>query len=62
MLPPLLLVVVTSMLKDAYEDYCRHCEDALENNALCNRFNRRTREFEKVRWQDIEIGDFIKTD
>ena len=62
MLPPLLLVVVTSMLKDAYEDYCRHCEDALENNALCTRFNRRTREFEKVRWQDIEIGDFIKTD
>jgi len=24
MLPPLVLVVFTSMCKDAYEDYCRH--------------------------------------
>ena len=39
MLPPLVLVVVTSMIKDAYEDYCRHSEDAIENNALANRFN-----------------------
>lgn len=34
MLPPLVLVVFTSMCKDAYEDYCRHCEDAQENNAI----------------------------
>ena len=51
MLPPLVLVVFTSMMKDAYEDYSRHCEDALENNALCNRFNRRIRDFEKVCWK-----------
>lgn len=62
MLPPLVLVVFTSMCKDAYEDYCRHCEDALENNSMANRFNRRTKQFEKVRWSDIEIGDYIKVE
>jgi len=40
MLPPLVLVVFTSMCKDAYEDYCRHVEDAKENNALATRFNK----------------------
>lgn len=59
MLPPLVLVVLTSMLKDAYEDYCRHCEDAIENNSLCNRFNRQTNRFEKIRWGDVKVGDFI---
>ena len=45
MLPPLILVVATSMFKDAYEDYCRHVEDAAENNARCNVFNRRRNDF-----------------
>ena len=61
MLPPLVLVVFTSMCKDAYEDYCRHCEDAVENNALCNRYNRNTHRFERIRWGDVKVGDFIKT-
>ena len=33
MLPPLVLVVFTSMCKDAYEDYKRHKEDRSENYA-----------------------------
>ena len=53
MLPPLLLVVFTSMCKDAYEDYCRHQEDAIENNALCTKFNKSAGKWEKVRWGDI---------
>lgn len=60
MLPPLVLVVFTSMVKDAYEDYCRHHEDAKENNALASRFNKRNSTFENVRWGDVKIGDFIK--
>lgn len=60
MLPPLVLVVFTSMCKDAFEDYCRHSEDGKENNALCSRFNKRNGSFENVRWGDIQIGDFIK--
>ena len=53
MLPPLVLVVATSMMKDAYEDYCRHVEDAKENNALCTRYNKAKKCFENVRWGDI---------
>jgi len=60
MLPPLVLVIMCSMIKDGYEDYCRHIEDATENNALCTRYNRRTHQFEKVRWGDVVVGDFVK--
>ena len=62
MLAPVVLVVFTSMIKDGYEDYCRHIEDGIENNALCKRFNMKTGAFEKVRWGNIYIGDFIKVD
>ena len=34
MLPPLITVVLISMIKDGYEDYVRHCEDDNENNAI----------------------------
>ena len=53
MLPPLVLVVFTSMCKDAYEDYVRHCEDSLENDAIAQRFSRRKQRFENVRWGEI---------
>ena len=33
MAPPLALVVILSMIKDAYEDWKRHREDDGENNA-----------------------------
>lgn len=62
MLPPLVLVVLTSMMKDAYEDYCRHYEDAKENNSLASRFSKTNSRFENVRWGDIMIGDFIKVE
>ena len=62
MLPPLILVVFIAMCKDAYEDYVRHGEDALENNAMCQKFNKKSKMFESVRWGDIRIGDFIKVD
>ncbi len=60
MLPPLVLVVMCSMFKDGYEDYVRHSEDALENNALCTKYNRKQHKFEKVRWGDVRVGDFVK--
>lgn len=60
MLPPLILVVFSSMVKDAFEDYCRHSEDALENNALCTRFNRAARRFERVRWCEVKVGDYVQ--
>jgi magnesium-transporting ATPase (P-type) len=60
MLPPLVLVMTISMIKDGYEDYCRHCEDANENNAICTRFNKDTGAFEKVTWGEVQVGDFIR--
>ena len=60
MLPPLILVTFISMLKDGYEDYARHCEDANENQALCTRFNKDTNSFEKVYWGSIKVGDFVR--
>ena len=62
MLPPLLLVMFTSMCKDGYEDYVRHCEDARENDSLATVFNRKAGRFEKQRWGDVQIGDFVKVD
>ena len=38
MAPPLVFVVVLSMIKDAYEDYKRHKEDHSENNAMTERY------------------------
>jgi len=33
---PLVIVVLVSMIKDAYEDYKRHISDAKENNKVVN--------------------------
>ena len=35
MLPPLIIVILASMIKDGYEDYRRHLKDDEENNSLC---------------------------
>ena len=35
MLPPLVFVVIVSMIKDAYEDWVRHEKDKAENEQLC---------------------------
>ena len=37
MLPPLLIVIVVSMIKDAYEDYQRHFKDNEENDSKCTK-------------------------
>ena len=40
MLPPLAFVVILSMIKDAYEDYKRHKEDAEGNSAETEIFSK----------------------
>jgi phospholipid-transporting ATPase len=39
MLPPLIFVILTSMTKDGYEDYKRHCKDEEENDSMCISIN-----------------------
>ena len=46
MAPPLIFVVVLSMIKDAYEDYKRHKEDHSENNAMTELYRKESRSFE----------------
>ena len=41
MAPPLIFVVVLSMVKDAYEDYKRHKEDNGENNAKAEVYSKK---------------------
>ena len=45
MAPPLVFVVVLSMIKDAYEDYKRHKEDHSENNAVTEIYRKETQAF-----------------
>ena len=60
MLPPLVFVVVLSMIKDAYEDYKRHREDYNENCALTEIYDRDTQTFEVQEWQRVQVGDLVK--
>ena len=60
MMPPLIFVVVVSMIKDAYEDVLRHLEDKKENNEITRKFDRSREEFIKCRWQDVKIGDIVR--
>ena len=57
MLPPLCVVVVLSMIKDAYEDYLRHKKDNEENNSNCliikNSYP------VKSKWSDVRVGDIL---
>ena len=60
MAPPLILVVLVSMIKDGYEDINRHIDDAKENNEKTRKFNRQTGEFDECRWKDVKVGDFVR--
>ena len=60
MLPPLVFVVILSMIKDAYEDYKRHKEDSNENNSKTQVYDRNSKRFETMEWRQIQIGDVVK--
>ena len=58
MLPPLIIVITVSMIKDAYEDYCRHCKDREENDSHCRILS--NGKFEEKKWREVKVGDVIK--
>ena len=60
MAPPLIFVILVSMIKDAYEDINRHIEDTKENNEKTQKFNKKTGEFEDSMWKDVHVGDFVR--
>ena len=57
-LPPLLIIVVLSMIKDAYEDYKRYKSDEEENNKETLVF--RDGRFNNIPWKDVQVGDILK--
>lgn len=54
---PLLFVVTTSAIKQAYEDYLRHQLDKEVNNRTCSIL--RDRKLAHVRSKDIKVGDIV---
>ena len=61
MLPPLIIVTAVSMIKDAYEDYCRHCKDREENNSRCL-ILKQGGHYEECKWHEVKVGDIIKVE
>ncbi len=59
-LPPLLTIVVLSMIKDAYEDYKRYKSDEEENNKETLVF--RDGRFNNIPWKDVQVGDVVKVE
>lgn len=57
---PLVIVILVSMIKDAYEDYKRHMNDDKENNSTCQIYDKESKSFHQRRWRDIWCGDIIK--
>ena len=60
MAPPLIFVVVLSMVKDAYEDYKRHKEDNGENSAQAEVYSKKDQCFSKQQWRYIKVGDIVR--
>lgn len=57
---PLGVVVLVSMIKDAFEDFQRHKSDNEENQKKQQVYNCATGKFEPKPWQDIKVGMLIR--
>ena len=62
MLLPLMFVIGVSMIKDIFEDHKRHKSDELENTRKALVYNKITKEFEKVAWKNIKVGQIVKVE
>ena len=54
------LVLIFTMLKEAYEDYYRYKSDNELNHRASQRLDYDTKTFEKCQWADIKVGDIVK--
>ena len=59
---PLTMVVLVSMLKDAYEDYKRHVNDRGENDAEIAVLQRNTGSWETRTWANLYCGDIVRVE
>lgn len=56
------LVLIFTMLKEAYEDYQRYKSDSELNNRESLRLDYNTKTFAQVKWADIKVGDIVKVE
>lgn len=56
---PLSFVVAVSMIKDAFEDYKRHVNDAKENQGQKTQVLKGG-SFQEVMWKDLHVGQVVK--
>ena len=54
------MIVVISMIKDAFEDYRRYSRDEQENSTDCIHYNYSTSKFQHGVWRDLRVGDIVQ--
>lgn len=61
MLVPLVLVILASMIKDAFEDWKRHQNDKKENEEMQTEvYDVKTGEFTPRMWRQVLVGQVVK--
>lgn len=54
------IVLVFTMIKEAWEDYKRYIQDNLINNKVTEVFNYSSKTFNKTFWCKLKPGDVVK--
>ncbi len=62
MLLPLLFVIGVSMIKDIFEDMKRHKSDDQENNRMAQVYDKLNKEFVKIPWRQVKVGQIVKVE
>jgi len=61
MLLPLVLVILASMIKDAFDDWKRHQNDKKENEEMqAEVYDTKTGEFTPRMWKQVLVGQVVK--
>jgi P-type E1-E2 ATPase len=60
MLGPLVMILILSMLKDAYEDYQRYKADVEDNQAECEKYDNITFKWTKTTWSSLKVGEIVR--
>uniref|UniRef100_A0A8C5H1X7 Phospholipid-transporting ATPase n=1 Tax=Gouania willdenowi TaxID=441366 RepID=A0A8C5H1X7_GOUWI len=57
---PIIVILVLTALKDAWEDFRRYRSDKKLNNMPCFIYSRKEKQFVERCWKDVRVGDFVK--
>ena len=56
------MMLLVTMLKEAWEDYARAKSDRQMNRRVSKVLDHETQSFKDCLWQDIKLGDFVKVE